>query len=171
MKLHRFFVLTALCVLLDLRFASFGAVPDSLALSEFARIMTAFSESPGHFPGDNFVTNESSYLHVVPTVIELGKRGGVYIGVGTGAELLLHCRLEAGYRIHRRHPSREPASASPLQSPFYPGPGPAVLPDAAVQQAVPRGRIGYGRTTGTLGLHHRGPGLHRDVDYGRLPAV
>ncbi len=83
MKLLRFLVLTALCVLLDLRFASHGAVPDSLALSEFARIMTAFSEKPGHFPGDNFVTNETSYLHVVPTVIELGKRGGVYIGVGT----------------------------------------------------------------------------------------
>ncbi|MXY97801.1 MAG: hypothetical protein F4Z29_08645, partial [Gemmatimonadetes bacterium] len=69
--------------MLDLRFASHGAVPDSLALSEFARIMTAFSEAPGHFPGDNFVTNETSYLHVVPTVIELGRRGGVYIGVGT----------------------------------------------------------------------------------------
>ncbi len=38
---------------------------------------------PGHFPGDNFVTNETSYLHVIPTLIELGKRGGVYIGVGT----------------------------------------------------------------------------------------
>ena len=75
--------MTALCVLLELRFAAHGAVPDSLALSEFARIMTAFSEEPGHFPGDNFVTNESSYLHVVPTVIERGRRGGVYIGVGT----------------------------------------------------------------------------------------
>ena len=83
MKLYRLLVLTALCVLLELRFAAHGAVPDSLALSEFARIMTAFSEAPGHFPGDNFVTNESSYLHVVPTVIELGRRGGVYIGVGT----------------------------------------------------------------------------------------
>ena len=75
--------LLTLSVLLDLRFASHGAVPDSLALSEFSRIMTAFSEAPGHFPGDNFVSNETSYLHVVPTVIELGKRGGVYIGVGT----------------------------------------------------------------------------------------
>ena len=83
MKLYRLLVLTAFCVLLDLRLASHGAVPDSLALSEFARIMTAFSEAPGHFPGDNFVTNESSYLHVVPAVIKLGKRGGVYIGVGT----------------------------------------------------------------------------------------
>lgn len=76
-------LLLTLSVLLDLRFASHGAVPDSLALSEFARIMTAFSEAPGHFPGDNFVTNETSYLHVVPTVIERGRRGGVYIGVGT----------------------------------------------------------------------------------------
>lgn len=83
MNSFRLFVVLALCVLLDLRFASHGAVPDSLALSEFAKIMTAFSEEPSHFPGDNFVTNESSYLHVVPTVIELGNHGGVYIGVGT----------------------------------------------------------------------------------------
>ena len=83
MKLSRFPVLLLLGVLLDLRFASYGALPDSLALSEFARIITTFSEEAGHFPGDNFVTNETSYLHVVPTVIERGKRGGVYIGVGT----------------------------------------------------------------------------------------
>ena len=83
MKLRRLVVFPVLCVLLDLRFSTHGAVPDSLALSEFARIMTTFSEAPGHFPGDNFVTNESSYLHVVPTIIERGKRGGVYIGVGT----------------------------------------------------------------------------------------
>ncbi len=84
MKLFRVVILLlTIGTLTDLRFPSYGALPDSLALSEFARIMTAFSEDPGHFPGDNFVSNESSYLHVVPTVIELGKRGGVYIGVGT----------------------------------------------------------------------------------------
>ena len=84
MKLFRCVILLlTIGVLADLRLTSYGALPDSLALSEFARIMIAFSEDPGHFPGDNFVSNESSYLHVVPTVIELGKRGGVYIGVGT----------------------------------------------------------------------------------------
>ena len=69
--------------MLDVRFASYGALPDSLGLSDFVRIMTEFSEPAGHFPGDNFVTNETSYLHVVPTVVELGSPGGVYIGVGT----------------------------------------------------------------------------------------
>lgn len=83
MNLLRLLVLTVLCVLLDLRYVLHAALPDSLALSEFSRIITTFSEVPGHFPGDNFVTNETSYLHVVPTVVELGKRGGVYIGVGT----------------------------------------------------------------------------------------
>lgn len=84
MKLLRpVILLLTLGVLTDLRFASYGALPDSLALSEFVRIMPAFSEAAGHFPGDNFVTNETSYPHVIPTVIEQGKRGGVYIGVGT----------------------------------------------------------------------------------------
>ena len=83
MKLFRFPVILLLGVLLEFRFASYGASPDSLALPEFARIITTFSEAAGHFPGDNLVSNETSYLHVIPTVIELGKRGGVYIGVGT----------------------------------------------------------------------------------------
>lgn len=84
MKLFRLvMLLLTLWVLNGVNSAVHGALPDSLALSEFSRIMTAFSEKPGHFPGDNFVSNESSYLHVVPTVIELSKHGGVYIGVGT----------------------------------------------------------------------------------------
>ena len=83
MKRSRLLAVLLLCVLLDVRFASYGALPDSLGLSGFVRIMTEFSEPAGHFPGDNFVTNETSYLHVVPTVVELGRPGGVYIGVGT----------------------------------------------------------------------------------------
>lgn len=83
MKRSRLLAVLLLCVLLDLRFATHAALPDSLGLSEFATIITEFSEPAGHFPGDNFVTNESSYLHVVPTAVELGSPGGVYIGVGT----------------------------------------------------------------------------------------
>ena len=83
MKRSRLLAVLLLCVLLDVRFDSYGALPDSLGLSGFVWIMTEFSEPAGHFPGDNFVTNETSYLHVVPTVVELGRPGGVYIGVGT----------------------------------------------------------------------------------------
>ena len=45
--------------------------------------MVQFSEEAGFYPGDNFVSNETSYLHPMPTLIEKGSPGGVYIGVGT----------------------------------------------------------------------------------------
>ena len=50
--------------------------------SEFARLVVELSESGGHFDTDNLVSNERSYLHVMPQLEESGVTGGVYIGVG-----------------------------------------------------------------------------------------
>ncbi|MBZ5495010.1 MAG: hypothetical protein LAP85_01290 [Acidobacteriia bacterium] len=50
--------------------------------SEFARIFKEFSEPGGYFRSDNFVSNETSYLHIVDKLKELGASGGAYIGVG-----------------------------------------------------------------------------------------
>ncbi|MBO0725495.1 MAG: hypothetical protein J2P52_07835 [Blastocatellia bacterium] len=41
-----------------------------------------FSEDGGYFMSDNFTSNETSYLHVVDKLRELGVTGGAYIGVG-----------------------------------------------------------------------------------------
>ncbi|HEY8461526.1 MAG TPA: hypothetical protein VIM99_14145 [Blastocatellia bacterium] len=41
-----------------------------------------FSEEGGYFMSDNFTSNETSYLHVVDKLKELGVTGGAYIGVG-----------------------------------------------------------------------------------------
>ncbi len=57
------------------------AVPPASALP-FAETSAALSERGGYFDSDNLVTNETSYLHVVPTLKRLGVRGGAYIGVG-----------------------------------------------------------------------------------------
>jgi len=48
----------------------------------FARAVAALSEPAGYFDTDNLISNESSYLHPVPTLRRLGVRGGAYIGVG-----------------------------------------------------------------------------------------
>lgn len=50
--------------------------------SAFARLVQRLSEPGGYFDTDNLISNESSYLHVMGALQELGVRGGAYIGVG-----------------------------------------------------------------------------------------
>src|SRR5262245_41883289 len=56
--------------------------PESLAAAEFARLIRDLSEEGGYFRSDNFTSNETSYLHVVGKLKQLGATGGAYIGVG-----------------------------------------------------------------------------------------
>jgi hypothetical protein len=55
---------------------------ESIPAAEFARMIREFSEDGGYFMSDNFTSNETSYLHVVDKLKELGVTGGAYIGVG-----------------------------------------------------------------------------------------
>jgi hypothetical protein len=55
---------------------------ESIPTAEFARMIRDFSEDGGYFMSDNFTSNETSYLHVVDKLRELGVTGGAYIGVG-----------------------------------------------------------------------------------------
>jgi hypothetical protein len=49
---------------------------------EFARTIARLSEPGGYFDTDNLISNESSYLQVLPELARRGVRGGAYIGVG-----------------------------------------------------------------------------------------
>jgi hypothetical protein len=49
---------------------------------EFGRLIERLSEPGGYFPSDNLVSNETSYLHVLGKMRQLGVRGGAYVGVG-----------------------------------------------------------------------------------------
>jgi hypothetical protein len=48
----------------------------------FAERIAAFSEPGGYFDTDNLISNEASYLQVLPELSQGRKPGGVYIGVG-----------------------------------------------------------------------------------------
>jgi hypothetical protein len=48
----------------------------------FASLIDQLSEPNGEFDTDNLISNEQSYLHVVPALQQAGIAGGVYIGVG-----------------------------------------------------------------------------------------
>jgi hypothetical protein len=48
----------------------------------FAALVARLSEPPGYFDSDNLISNEKSYLQVVPALREAGLDGGAYVGVG-----------------------------------------------------------------------------------------
>ncbi len=48
----------------------------------FAALSARLSEPGGYFDSDNLISNETSYLHVIGKIRELGVASGVYIGVG-----------------------------------------------------------------------------------------
>ena len=53
-----------------------------ISAAEFSHIIKEFSEEDGFFRSDNFISNETSYLHVVDKMQSIGCTGGAYIGVG-----------------------------------------------------------------------------------------
>lgn len=55
---------------------------EGLSSAEFSRLVRELSEEGGYFRSDNFTSNETSYLHVVGKLREMGSSGGAYIGVG-----------------------------------------------------------------------------------------
>ncbi len=55
---------------------------EAIPASEFSRTIRDFSEENGFFRSDNFVSNETSYLHVLDKMHAMGCMGGAYIGVG-----------------------------------------------------------------------------------------
>jgi hypothetical protein len=54
----------------------------NLPAAEWVRIINDFSEEGGYFWSENLISNETSYLHIIANLGELGASGGAYIGVG-----------------------------------------------------------------------------------------
>jgi len=50
--------------------------------SSFASLIEQLSEPGGEFGGDNLISNEQSYLHVMPAIEQAKLSGGAYLGVG-----------------------------------------------------------------------------------------
>jgi hypothetical protein len=62
----------------------FPTLPPDLTISDsdFGALVETLSEPEGYFDTDNFITNETSYLHVVDRLEEDVRPNGVYLGVG-----------------------------------------------------------------------------------------
>lgn len=94
---------TALCVAL-LVWTVRGIEPIR-AGSEFADEIERLSEPQGYFDTDNLVSNERSYLSVVPELVARGIAGGVYIGVGPDQNFsyIARVRPSTAYIVDIRH--------------------------------------------------------------------
>ncbi len=86
-------VILALTAVLGVIFTWAGGRPPSgnnsqtlprvqITRAEFAGLIERLSELEGFFDTDNFISNETSYLHVIPSLRENVRTGGAYIGVG-----------------------------------------------------------------------------------------
>ena len=62
--------------------AAASRVPARLADSTFWRMVTDFSEPDGYFRSDNLVSNETTFQHVIPTLVRTIAPGSAYVGVG-----------------------------------------------------------------------------------------
>lgn len=62
--------------------AAVAAWPRPQAAAPFAARSRALSEVPGAFDSDNLISNERTYLEVVPALTARGTTGGAYLGVG-----------------------------------------------------------------------------------------
>jgi hypothetical protein len=75
----------AIASLLTAFLMSAGAIHVELASKDhrsFASLSAKLSEPGGYFDSDNLISNETSYLHVLGKLREIGVSGGVYLGVG-----------------------------------------------------------------------------------------
>jgi hypothetical protein len=67
------------CTLFACRVLAQPAAPTRAA---FADIIERLSEPPGTFDTDNLISNERSYLDVIPAMVARPIQGGAYVGVG-----------------------------------------------------------------------------------------
>jgi hypothetical protein len=53
-----------------------------VSIEQLGRYINDWSEPEGYFDSDNFISNETSYLHVVDDLHRRVRPGGIYVGVG-----------------------------------------------------------------------------------------
>lgn len=70
----------------------------------FGALVQELSGKPGYFDTDNLISNESSYLHVIPQLEALDIQGGAYLGVGPDQNFsyIAHIKPEIAFIVDIR---------------------------------------------------------------------
>src|SRR3954463_1961303 len=74
--------LVALLLLSAPRFRAADSLPSQIADDAFWKLIETSSEDGGIFQSENFLSNETGFQAVIPTLRQTTKPGGVYMGVG-----------------------------------------------------------------------------------------
>jgi len=72
-------------------------VEAGLSQREYAAAVRNLSEPTALFDSNNYISNETGYLHILPSLERLGVRGGVYIGVGPEQNFTYIARIRPEY--------------------------------------------------------------------------
>ena len=94
----------SVCAVIGLLLWTRAAVVPVFGESPFAADIARLSEAEGAFDTDNLISNERSYLDVIPTLVSKGISGGAYIGVGpdTNFSYIARVRPAVAYIIDIR---------------------------------------------------------------------
>ena len=90
--MRRFIVINLLAVFMMTAAAS-RVANASRDHKSFAALSARLSEPGGYFDSDNLISNETSYLHVIGKLREMGISGGVYVGVGPDQSFSYICKI------------------------------------------------------------------------------
>src|SRR6266699_2950935 len=58
-----------------------------ISIDQLGQYIDDWSEPEGYFDSDNFISNETSYLHVIDDLHSRVRPGGIYLGVGPDQNL------------------------------------------------------------------------------------
>ncbi len=73
-----------------------STLPDRLSDKQFWQLVTGMSETSGHFPSDNLVSNELTFQWVIPELQRLSGDGRAYLGVGPDQNFTYLASLQPG---------------------------------------------------------------------------
>jgi hypothetical protein len=75
-------IVAAVALLVVPRFHAADSLPNQIADDAFWRLIESSSEPSGAFQSENFLSNETGFEAVIPTLKQRTKPGGIYMGVG-----------------------------------------------------------------------------------------
>src|SRR5215471_12627620 len=76
------FAVAAIVLLVVPRFHAADSLPTQIPDDAFWKLVDGFSETGGAFQSENFLSNETGFEVVIPTLKQKTRPGGVYMGVG-----------------------------------------------------------------------------------------
>jgi hypothetical protein len=76
------FAVAAVALLIVPRFHAADSLPNQIADDAFWKLIESSSEAGGAFQSENFLSNETGFEAVIPTLKQRTKPGGIYMGVG-----------------------------------------------------------------------------------------